>query len=126
MKEFHKPISKERLDIIEKTRSNLFSWRGQFSPQLVEVILDAYCFPNSVILDPFVGVELFYWKRGFLNLKHTVLKLIQQPVFLARFMSLLVIQKKGSCQNNGSSPSCVGKCIVIIQKQEVQYVDKLG
>jgi len=26
----------------------------------------------------------------------------------------------------GSSPSCVGKCIIVIQKQEVQYVDKLG
>jgi hypothetical protein len=26
----------------------------------------------------------------------------------------------------GSSPNCVGKCIMIIQKQEVQYVDKLG
>ena len=55
MKAFDKPIAKEKLNITEKIRSNLFSWRGQFSPQLVEVILDAYCSPNSVILDPFVG-----------------------------------------------------------------------
>ena len=26
----------------------------------------------------------------------------------------------------GSSPSCVEKCIMYIQKQEVQYVDKFG
>jgi hypothetical protein len=31
-----------------------------------------------------------------------------------------------STASNGSSPSCVGKCIMFIQKQEVQYVDKLG
>ena len=67
MKEFHKPIPKERLDIIEKTRSNLFSWRGQFSPQLVEVILDAYCFPNSVILDPFVGSGTVLLEAGILE-----------------------------------------------------------
>ena len=54
-KEFDKPISKGKLDIINKTRSNLFAWRGQFSPQLVEVILSAYCLPGSVILDPFAG-----------------------------------------------------------------------
>ncbi|HEY9803622.1 MAG TPA: DNA methyltransferase [Leptolyngbyaceae cyanobacterium] len=55
MLEFDKPIPQERLDIVEKTRSNLFAWRGQFSPQLIEVILSSYCLPNSVILDPFAG-----------------------------------------------------------------------
>jgi len=55
LKEFDKPIPQASLNIVEKTRSNLFAWRGQFSPQLIEVILDAYCLPNSVILDPFVG-----------------------------------------------------------------------
>jgi len=55
LKEFDKPIPKEQLDILEKNRSNLFPWRGQFSPQLIETILEAYCLPNSVILDPFVG-----------------------------------------------------------------------
>ncbi|WP_199330434.1 Bpu10I family restriction endonuclease [Microcoleus sp. FACHB-68] len=55
LKEFDKPIPQERLDIIEKTRSNLFAWRGQFSPQLIEVILNSYCLSNSVILEPFAG-----------------------------------------------------------------------
>lgn len=55
MKAFDKPIPKEKLDILEKNRSNLFAWRGQFSPQLIETLLDEYCLPNSVILDPFVG-----------------------------------------------------------------------
>ncbi len=52
---FDKPISQELLNITEKKRSNLFSWRGQFSPQLIEAIFEAYCLPNSVVLDPFVG-----------------------------------------------------------------------
>ncbi len=55
MQEFDKPISQKKLDIVEKTRSNLFAWRGQFSPQLVEAILSSYCLPNSVVLDPFAG-----------------------------------------------------------------------
>ncbi len=55
MKEFDKPIPQASLNIVEKTRSNLFAWRGQFSPQLIETILNSYCLPNSVIMDPFVG-----------------------------------------------------------------------
>jgi hypothetical protein len=67
LKEFDKPIPKENLDIVEKTRSNLFAWRGQFSPQLIEVILSAYCPSNSVILDPFAGSGTVLLEAGILE-----------------------------------------------------------
>jgi hypothetical protein len=49
-------LSQAQLDIGQRVRKNLFPWRGQFSPQLVEAHLTAYA-PRSraVILDPFVG-----------------------------------------------------------------------
>ncbi len=55
MKDFTRSIPQALLDIEEKNRSNLFAWRGQFSPQLIECLLDAYCPPDSVVLDPFAG-----------------------------------------------------------------------
>jgi SAM-dependent methyltransferase len=55
LKDFTKPIPQALLNIQEKNRSNLFPWRGQFSPQLIEYLLDAYCPDDSVILDPFTG-----------------------------------------------------------------------
>jgi SAM-dependent methyltransferase len=55
LKDFTKPVPQALLNITEKNRSNLFAWRGQFSPQLIECLLDAYSPPNSVVLDPFVG-----------------------------------------------------------------------
>ncbi len=69
MKEFDKPIPQEKLDIVEKTRSNLFAWRGQFSPQLIEVILSAYCPSNSVILDPFAGSGTVLLEASIFELK---------------------------------------------------------
>lgn len=69
MKDFDKPISQESLDIIEKTRSNLFAWRGQFSPQLIEIILSSYCLSNSVILDPFAGSGTVLLEAGALGLE---------------------------------------------------------
>lgn len=55
LKDFTKPIPQARLNIEDKNRSNLFAWRGQFSPQLIESLLDAYCPPNAVVIDPFAG-----------------------------------------------------------------------
>lgn len=69
LKDFDKPITQENLDIVEKSRSNLFTWRGQFSPQLVEVILKSYCLSNSVILDPFAGSGTVLLEAGRLGLE---------------------------------------------------------
>ena len=55
MTDFATKIPRRLLNIEDKNRSNLFAWRGQFSPQLVEALIEAYCPPDSTILDPFVG-----------------------------------------------------------------------
>lgn len=55
LKEFARQLSPRLLNIEDKIRSNLFAWRGQFSPQLIQCLLDAYCLPGSVVLDPFAG-----------------------------------------------------------------------
>ncbi|MGB3511190.1 MAG: hypothetical protein WBA93_18530 [Microcoleaceae cyanobacterium] len=46
MQEFDQPISQKLLDVTNKKRTNLFPWRGQFSPELIETILKAYCPQN--------------------------------------------------------------------------------
>lgn len=47
--------SPDRLNVIQKTRSNPFSWRGQFTPELIGYFLDIHASPNSLIADPFSG-----------------------------------------------------------------------
>jgi len=58
MHEIHsavRPLERDLLDIANKTRSNLFAWRGQFSPQLVDALITNYAPPGATILDPFAG-----------------------------------------------------------------------
>ena len=50
-----KSIPQEKLDLTHKSRKSLFPWRGQFSPEFVELLLPTYSNKNSVILDSFVG-----------------------------------------------------------------------
>lgn len=50
-----KEIEQKLLDLTGKTRSNIFNWQGQFSPQFVEVLIGHYCIDGDIILDPFSG-----------------------------------------------------------------------
>lgn len=61
-------IPQSRLNIADKTRSNLFPWNGQFSPQLVEVLLQTYSRKGGLILDPFVGSGTVLSEAGRLGL----------------------------------------------------------
>lgn len=45
----------DKLNVKKKLRSNLFNWRGQFTPQLVEYLLREFAKPKDVVLDPFAG-----------------------------------------------------------------------
>lgn len=54
------PVDRESLpqgalNIDKRVRTNPFSWTGQFSPQLVEALLEIYAPDSGVVLDPFVG-----------------------------------------------------------------------
>jgi hypothetical protein len=33
-----KPFDRQKLDVVNKTRSNIFGWRGQFTPELAVLI----------------------------------------------------------------------------------------
>ena len=49
-------LVQNRLDVNTKRRANLFNWRGQFTPEFVEYIIETFnCTSDSVVLDPFAG-----------------------------------------------------------------------
>lgn len=48
-------LKQHELDVTDKHRSNLFNWRGQFTPQFVEYLLREFATPDSYVLDPFCG-----------------------------------------------------------------------
>jgi len=68
LKDFAKTLQPGLLNIEDKNRSNLFAWRGQFSPQLIEYLLDAYCHPGSIVLDPFAGSGTVLYEAAAMSL----------------------------------------------------------
>ncbi len=50
-----KALDRQKLDVVTKTRSNIFGWRGQFTPEFVEYLLDEANDGNGLVVDPFCG-----------------------------------------------------------------------
>lgn len=48
-------LEQNKLDVVNKQRSNYFNWKGQFTPEFVEYLLECYASDNSIIADPFSG-----------------------------------------------------------------------
>lgn len=48
-------VPQSLLNIETKDRSNLLTWKGQFSPQLVDTLITRYAKKGDSILDPFMG-----------------------------------------------------------------------
>lgn len=48
-------IPQEKLDVKARERTSLYPWRGQFSPGLVDLLLEVYSEKGMIVLDPFVG-----------------------------------------------------------------------
>lgn len=51
-----------KLDLSRRSRTSLFPWRGQFSPELVELLVEDL--PDGLIVDPFVGSGTTLYEAG--------------------------------------------------------------
>ena len=50
-----KSLDRQKLDVATKTRSNIFGWRGQFTPEFVGYLLDEANMGSGLVVDPFCG-----------------------------------------------------------------------
>ncbi len=48
-------LDQNRLDVAAKTRSNIFNWRGQFTPQFVDYLMERFATAATSVVDPFCG-----------------------------------------------------------------------
>jgi hypothetical protein len=85
---FFRPLPQGTLDIEEKKRGNIFTWRGQFSPQLIESLLNAYCPTGVSVFDPFGGSGTVLYECAILEKEAHVTELNPAAWILSRTYEL--------------------------------------
>ncbi len=81
-------VETARLNVEDKNRSNLFSWRGQFTPQFVDYLLETYARPGQRVLDPFCGSGTVLQEAASHRLAATGLEINPAAYAMAKFFSL--------------------------------------
>ncbi|MEG3974055.1 DNA methyltransferase [Microcoleus sp. herbarium8] len=92
-----KEISQELLDIENKQRTNPLPWKGQFSPQFVEILINKYANQNSVIFDPFLGSGTVLYEAGRFGIEAYGTEINPAALILAniyKFINLLPTQRE--------------------------------
>ncbi len=86
-------LPESSVNIREKNRSSLFTWRGQFHPQLVEQILLSYGSPNDRVFDPFLGSGTVLFECGVMGLKASGCEINPAAVSFAKIYELMNVSK---------------------------------
>jgi DNA modification methylase len=64
-------LNQEELDLDKDRNTNIFAYRGQFSPDLVRGLILKYAKKNDILLDPFAGCGTTLFEGG--KLDHSVI-----------------------------------------------------
>jgi len=90
----NKEVMQSLLNIDDKRRSNLFAWRGQFSPQFIEAILDNYATEHTIVADPFLGSGTVLYECARRNITAVGIELNPSAYYMAKTYEL--------CELNGN------------------------
>lgn len=78
-------LKQEKLDVTTKKRSNLFNWRGQFTPEFVEYILQTFAKEGDFVCDPFSGSGTVLLEASRQNLKATGFEINPAAYAMSKF-----------------------------------------
>jgi DNA modification methylase len=80
-------LNQDKLDVIVKKRSNLFNWRGQFTPEFVEYVLQNFSNAGDYIFDPFSGSGTVLLESAKLNLQATGFEINPAAYAMSKFFT---------------------------------------
>ncbi|SRR5713101_43485 len=81
-------IDQALLNIEKKERSNPLSWNGQFSPQLIEVLLGTYAKKGRRVLDPFAGSGTVLYEAARYGMSGVAADINPAACYMARIYTL--------------------------------------
>jgi hypothetical protein len=81
-------FDQDKLNVTSKTRSNIFNWRGQFTPEFVEYIINTFAQATDTTFDPFCGSGTVLLESARCGLASSGFEINPAAYAMARFISL--------------------------------------
>lgn len=93
-------FDQDKLNVMSKTRSNIFNWRGQFTPEFVEYIINTFAETDNTTFDPFCGSGTVLLESARNGIASTGFEINPAAYTMARFISfstLSLAERKKLC-----------------------------
>lgn len=87
----------DRLDVTQKTRANPFNWRGQFTPELIEYLLDEFD-SGGLVADPFSGSGTVLLESARQGLPCCGLEINPAAFAMSKFYTLCNVESDARCE----------------------------
>lgn len=81
-------LDSKRLNVEDKKKSNIFNWRGQFTPEFVEYILSEFSTTQDIVVDPFCGSGTVLQECAFRQTSSYGFEINPAAYGMAKFFSL--------------------------------------
>lgn len=82
----------DRLDIKNKNRTSVLPWRGQFSPELIEYLIEQNCPSGGYVVDPFCGSGTVLYEAALLGMEAYAVDINPAAICLAEFSDICRIK----------------------------------
>ncbi|MEC9291343.1 MAG: DNA methyltransferase [Pseudomonadota bacterium] len=106
------------LDIKDRDRTSVLPWRGQFSPQLVDYLLDIYAPKEGVVVDPFCGSGTVLYESAQRGLSSYGCDINPAAICLAQFSSVSAMPYEERCQLIITLDSLFNHILSLFNKEE--------
>jgi hypothetical protein len=116
-------LEQEKLDVLIKKRSNLFNWRGQFTPEFVEYILTSFAKEGDHIFDPFSGSGTVLQESARLGFKATGFEINPSAYAMSKFFCFCNLSNEERVKFCNSFETKLNTQLLNLNGQKV-YVDK--
>ncbi len=93
-------FEKDKLNVKNKSRYNIFSWRGQFTPEFIEYIIRNFAKTTETVFDPFCGSGTVLLESTRHDIASIGFEINPAAYTMARFISLAalpVYERKSLC-----------------------------
>lgn len=118
-------LEQAKLDVINKSRSNIFNWRGQFTPQFIEYILHKFSSKGNVIVDPFCGSGTVLQESAMAGLSAIGLEINPAAYAMAKFYSFCNLSRNNRQEIFDSLATKINKNIALYHNMPLLNGDKI-
>lgn len=80
-------LLQNKLNVTQKRRSNLFNWRGQFTPDFVDYLLHHFTKQGDLVVDPFSGSGTVLQEASSRNLRATGFEINPSAYAMSKFFT---------------------------------------